>query len=527
MEGTFLSRIEIKKKTVLINSASSAIALLLNFSVLIWLQQYLLKRISPEEYSLVPILMAIMAFTPLMTMVLTDGIGRYVTVAYAKGDDAEVERICTTMFPILGLVGVVFLGFGWTCAWHIDVLLDIAPDLVAEAQIMLALLVFSAGIRIPLSAFGAGFLVKQKLMLQDIIDIGCQLLRFTVLFSLLFAVDTRVLWVIVAMVVGEIVNLIISTIISRRLVPAQRVRWGLFRRSIAGEITNYGGWAFVNRVADTVKQALDPIILNRFASAVDVSVFYVGGIAPRQLRLMLTPLSRPLLPVLAALYATGDLVRFRNTYLRTSRYHAWLLLIVGVPAMIFSTELMHLYLDGKYDEAGVVMSVLVFVTVLSAFNSLGPAAVAAAGQMKGMALRFLAVQSCNILLTILFVAYLQEGAFGSAISTLLAVVFLEVTLLWPFCRKVACTPTSLWVKEVVWPCLIPAIPSAILCIAVKVTVGVDTWFELFFVSILSAVLQFGLIGVFGLRQQDRVDIGRFAERLSGPTKTIVQCFAVK
>lgn len=38
--------IEINKRIVLINSVSSAVSLVLNLSVLVWLQQYLLKRIS-------------------------------------------------------------------------------------------------------------------------------------------------------------------------------------------------------------------------------------------------------------------------------------------------------------------------------------------------------------------------------------------------------------------------------------------------------------------------------------------------
>ena len=522
-----MSRFKISKKLVLINSASSAFVLLLNFSVLIWLQQYLLKRISPEEYSLFPLLMAIMVFAPLVTIVLTEGLGRYITIAYAKEDDAEIERICSTMFPILCLAGIVFLGVGWVGAWHIDSLLDITPEFVADAQLMMALLVFSASLRIPLAIFGSGFLVTQKLMLQDMIDVGCQLLRLAVLFVLLFGDSARILWVVVAMVIAETTSLLISTVVSMRLVPALRVRWGIFHRYIASEVTGYGGWGFVNRIAETFKQAIDPLILNKFASAVDVTIFHVGGIAPRQLRLMLSPLSRPLLPVLTGMYATGDFIKLRNTYLRTARYHTWLLLLVAVPAIIFSNEVMHIYLDGKYDEAGAVMAVLLLVTVLNSFNSLGPAVAAAAGKMKELSLRYITVHGVNLVLTILLVVYLQKGALGSAMATLLAVVFIEATLFWPFCRKVAHAPTSLWLKEVALPCLGTALPPVALCLTLKLAVGIDTWSELMLVTSLSVMLHLVLIGLFGLRQQDRIDIGRLGNLLSGPIKTLVLYFAEK
>ncbi len=523
-----MSRIEISKKIVLINTASSAVSLILNFSVLIWLQQYLLKYISPEEYSLVPILMSIMAFAPLVTMILTQGVGRYITVAYAKGDDAEIGRIISTMFPILFFAGIAMLVVGWTGAWHIDKLVNIDPAFVSDARIMLALLVFTAALRVTLSIFGSGFIVKQKLMLQDMIDIGCQLLRMIILFALLLGVSTQVIWVVVAMVVADTTNLIVSTIVSLRILPEQRViKQRNFYTHIAKEITSYGGWGFILHAAETIKQAFDPLILNRFASAVDVSVFYVGGIAARQLRLMLTPFSRPFIPILAAMCATKDYEKLRNTYLRATRYHLWLILGVSVPAIIFSDEVMHLYLGGKYDEAGLIMAVLLFVTVLNTFNSLGFGVVMAAGEVKDLSLRYIGVQIANIALTILFVVYLHQGAFGSAIATLIAVVTFEVIFIWPFCRRVAHTPTSLWIKEVVFPCLGSALPSLIVCLFVKITIGVDTWGDLFLISLVSALLHFLMIIFFGLRLQDRIDISRLSERLSGSTKSIVQYFGTK
>ena len=120
-------RVEISKKLVLINSASSVITRLLSISVLIWLQQYLLKRITPEEYSLLPVLYSVMMFAPLVTTILTGGLGRYIVEAYARDDDERVTQIVSTMFPILCAAGVVLLSAGWTFAWYIDSVLNVAP----------------------------------------------------------------------------------------------------------------------------------------------------------------------------------------------------------------------------------------------------------------------------------------------------------------------------------------------------------------------------------------------------------------
>ena len=520
-----MSRIEISKRIVLINTASSSVTLILNFSVLLWLQQYLLKRLSPEEYSLLPVLMSIIAFAPLATMFLTQGLGRYITVAYAKGDDAEVSRIYSTMFPILCAAGIAILGIGCLGAWHIDTLVNVAPEFLSDARIMMSLLFFSVALRITFSLFSSGFIVTQKMMLQDMIDVACQLLRIIILLSLLFGVSTQVIWVVVATVVADVINIIVCTIVSLRIFPVQRnIILHYFRIHTAKEITSYGGWGFLQQIARTIKESLDPLILNRFASAVDVSVFYVGGIAARQLGMLLTPLSRPFIPIFGALCATEDFTKLRNTYLRTTRYHLWLILGIAVPAIIFSDEVMHLYLDGKYDQAGLIMAVLLFVIILNTFNSLGPAIVMAAGQVKELSLRYLFVQLVNIILTIFLVVNLQQGALGSAIATLITVAIFESIFYWPFCRKVAHTSTSQWMREVVFPCICSVLPSLVFCLFVKLTVGVDTWLDLILMSLISSILYFFMIMFFGLRQQDRIDISRISDRFSGKTKKLVQFF---
>ena len=514
--------IEINKRIVLINSVSSAVSLVLNLSVLVWLQQYLLKRISPEEYSLIPIIAAVMAFTPLLTMVLTSGLGRYTTVAYAKNDTAEVTRICSTMFPILMVAGLVFLVLGGFAAWQIDKILDIPDELVREAQIMMGLLVLLSAVQLPLETFSSGFVITQKLLIQDMINIGCQFFRIALLFILLFGFGTHALWVTAALVASEFLRLAIATPLSIHYIPSQKPRRSAFSWSLAKEITGYGGWGFVSQLGETLRQSMDPILLNRFSTAVEVAVYNVAGIVPRQIQQLLTPITRPFFPVLASLCATEDFGRLNNTYLRTARYHAWVLLFFSVPVIIFNKELMHLYLGGKYDAAGGIMALLLLVTILSSFNALGPAIMAAAGIMKGFSLRRFAQQLINFAFTVILVVFLRKGAYGSAMGTLLASVFYEIFFVWPFCRKIAHTPTKTWIIEVLLPTIAPAIPSIIFCIAIKVFVSIDSWLSLFATSAISGLLYFIIVVLFGLRQQDKIDIVRISDKTPGPVKTILK-----
>jgi len=501
-----LSRFVLSKRIVLVNSASSAASIVLNLLLIVWLQQYLLRRVSPAEYSLLPIVMSVMAFAPLLTTVLSGGIGRYVTAAYARGDDAEVTSICSTMFPLLTLGGLMVLLGGGLGVWHVDRIITIAPERVTDARLMLALLVASAAVRLPCSVLGGGFVVRQRLLLQDLIDFGTQLLRLAVLFALLFGVSTRVIWVVVANVASEVAGLAIATPMSMRLVPSLRVRWRAIRWPLARELVGYGGWTVVHQAGETLRVAADPLMLNEFSTAFDVASFQVAGIAPRMLPMMVAPLTRPFIPILAALHATEDWGHLRSTLLRTSRYQTWVILSVGLPALIFGREFMVLYVGEQYATAGAVMSLLLLVPALGALNCLGPAALAAAGEVRPLAIRVLLARAGSLLLSVVFVVYLHGGALGSAAATALAAVTLDTTLIWPLAWRATHITIRSWLREVLLPTTLPAVPSLVLCLVVHHFIGIATWFELLAWSASSATLFAALVLAFALRSEDRRDL---------------------
>ena len=118
----------ISKRLVLVNSLSAVIARVLNIGIQLWVVQYLLKRIAPEEYALYPVIVSLMAFLPLLTVVLTSGLGRFVVEAYAKGKEEQVTQIVTTMFFLLLAASLVVLVAGLLFVWNIGHILTIAPE---------------------------------------------------------------------------------------------------------------------------------------------------------------------------------------------------------------------------------------------------------------------------------------------------------------------------------------------------------------------------------------------------------------
>ena len=220
------------------------------------------------------------------------------------------------MFVPLLVTGALLLTGGLLFAGYVDRILSVPAGNESDARIMVALLVFSVAIRPPLAPFCVGLYVRQKFVLQNVIRLSCDVVRLALLFILLLGVSTRVLWVIVANVVGELLTQIVLMIWSRRLIPALKFRAREIRWELTRELISFGGWNFLAVVAHRLRQTAMPLILNKLATPMDVSLFHVGSLGRRQIDQWIYVATAPLYPVVTGMHAMGAKDRIRNLYLR-------------------------------------------------------------------------------------------------------------------------------------------------------------------------------------------------------------------
>ena len=500
-------RVEISKKLVMINSASSLLTRLISISVLVWLQQYLLTRITPEEYSLLPLLYALMMFAPLITTILTSGLGRYIVEAYAKGDDRRVTQIVSSMFPILCAAGLLFLTCGWTFSWHIDKILTIAPERVWDARVMMGLLMLDVAVGLPLAPFTCGFFVRQKFVLQNLVGIGVEVFRLSLLFTLLFGVSTRVLWVVTASVCAGILGKGISLFISRRIVPTLRFRRSHINLSAAKELTRFGGWNFIASVAGTIRTSADPILLNAFGTAMDVTCYHIGSMPLRQLESIFSTVRGPLDPVLTAMYAAQRYAALAGVYLRGGRIALWASLFFAIPCIIYSKQLITLYVGEKYLAAAIVMALLLNIFPLVYGNTMLSQLVRASGHMKPYVIRVVVMHSTNLVLTLLLVGPLQLGALGSALSTVLCFSVFHPLLMWPLARRM--TQVSF---------IRPGLVGAILWCGFGAIFSISTWLSLALCTAGGWLGYIVCLFLFALQPEDRTDLLRIVSQVRGGFK---------
>ncbi len=506
------SRVEISKRLVLMNSASAALARLINVSIVVWLYQFLLRRISPEEYSLLPVLMSIILLLPLVTMILTSGLSRFLVAAYAQGDDRAVTQIVSTMFPLLLAAGFLLLTLGLVFSYYVDRILSIPPGQLWDARLMMFLLTLPIATRLPCSPFTVGLYVRQKLVLYNLINVGDQLFRLFLLFLLLVGIGARVLWVVVANVTAELCLIAVLVVVSRYAVPALRFRVHEIRWGRARELMSFGAWSFLGSVAFQLRQTLVLLTLNRMATPLDVAVYDLGSMPRRQIDAWSDVLGLSLYPVVTSMYAIGATSRLRNIYLRGGRIALWAALAVALPAMIYAQTLIRLYVGNTYLEAGTVILLTLGCLPLANAAWMLWYVANATGRVRATGLRSIVSQSAVVALAFYLAGVLGWGAVGAALASFSVGVVSSIFLLWPLGLRLADVRFGTWIRETLIPGATPGCLAAVVWVTLNVVVRPDSWATLALCTAVGALCYVAVLLVFCLEPADRRDLAEILAR---------------
>jgi O-antigen/teichoic acid export membrane protein len=515
-------RVKISKRLVLINSSSSLGANLISISVLVWLQQYLIKHIPAEEYAMYPLLMAVMLFMPLLSTLMIGGVGRFVTEAFAQGDERRAAQIVSTLTPpLVGAAGLLLVG-GGVFAWNVNLFLEVSNQLLPHARLMMGLLVLSAVIRLVTTPYSIGLFIRQRFVTINVLALLAQVLRLLLLFILLFGVSKHVLWVVVATVTANVSQVLATLVLSRRALPSLRFDRSLINYSTIGQVASFNAWIFVAHFSNMIKQAADPWILHKFATDVDVWCMHLGAQAYDRVDNCSVVAAQTAQPALTALHATGDTRRLGMAYLRGCRYALWLACFVAVPIIIFAHELIALYLGAKYEEfsAAATVLILIFSTFPIWYTTLLLSRIAeATARIRLFTVYAVLMNAANLGISLYLVAGLGYGAEGAAAARLIGGL-----IFWPFVVMLGLSLAQVsfrqWLFEAVCLGWLPCATGAIAWLLLKFTVSQTTWLQLGG-SVAVGCVVYAVTVLICLRPDERRDLRRLLSRF-GLAKPLAQ-----
>jgi O-antigen/teichoic acid export membrane protein len=248
-------------------------------------------------------------------LVLVDALGtatvKFVSVAAARGDDAEVERVfhTTLLFNLaVGAAGVVALVA--SSRWLATSAFAIPPQDVSTAIVGFRVIAVNWGISIVTAAYVAVLVAHQQYASTSRLSVLSALLSVGLGLGVA-AVGGDIIAVLVAQTVAGLVMAGLYFRSALRFVPgvAARPRWNgaAFRRSFS-----FGLWQFLTTAGVLLTTSADRYILGAYFVPAMVGVYAVANLLFAQLHTAFFELGEMLFPAVSHLEARGDLPAARR-----------------------------------------------------------------------------------------------------------------------------------------------------------------------------------------------------------------------
>lgn len=491
------------RKVVLVNGFSSLVTIGLRITVLVWVNQHLVRRISAEEYGLFPLVNSLVVFAEFFKNIFTGGLGRFIVEEDARGNHEGVTRVVSSMLPFLGVAALVVAGVSGAAIWNINSVLEIAPGQVGDARLMLGLLVLMLLVGMLSGPFNVGPYAKQRFVLLNAVSLGEEALRVVILLCLLFGVSTRVLWLVIASVVAAMVRTLVLWVVTRRMLPAVRFVRAHVDLGTARRMMSYGAWTSVQGVTNLMANTVPFLLLNRFATAMDVASFHLGRLPDVQLRRVALAAIAPIQPALTCQFARRGEAAMLASYLRGGRYHLWLTLVGIAPFIGFAHVIATLYAGERYHGVGwVMMAMLAGYPVIWA-SAMFYRVAHAIGRVRKYYLCDIAVQGVALLALVLAIGPCGFGAAGAALAMTLTQVLMHFVLIWPMGLRLVGGSWRGFFRVTVLPGVAPFAAALGVCLAFGQLVAVDDWWSLGAAASCALLAYLGVLFGFCLDRSDR------------------------
>ena len=490
-------------KLFFLNSASCLFTTLLQLSLLIWVNRYLLKKVSAEEYSILPLVMSLFVVTEILTKAATGGVGRFLIEADAKGNSKEIRGIVSSILPVLVALSLLFTILGGFAAFNIGYLTNISDQYTSEARLMLFLLLIPICLEIILTPFTCGIYVKQKFVLLNSIKLISEALRVTLVLLLLLSVSDKVIWVVVGSSTAAILNLGLRFLLARKIFPDATFSLSAFSWNKTRKLLNFGVWSAIGGLSNFACNTVPVLLLGKFGTSIDVACFYLGRLPDQNIRKLSVSGIQPIQPILTSIFATQGIASLQEAYYRGGKYHMWIALPLIAPLILFGPELMNLYVGSTYLDAAWVMIFLLgtypIIWASSMFYRISHASAQVGKYYRCEVLNVIIV----LVATFLTVKTLQLGALGAAASIALSTVFVHIFVMYPLGLRQVDGNWNRFAKQTLLPGVLPFLASSLTCLAFRGVNDLESFLAIAAGSLMAALVYFAVLLLFCLDENDQ------------------------
>lgn len=403
-------------KQMTINLLASIISFGVNMAINFFLTPYLVESLGTESYGFIGLANNFVQYATIITVALNSMSGRFISIAYHKGDIDKASRIFSSVLVAdLFLAGVMLLVTS-VFTMYIDVFLDVPQSLIGSVKITFGITFLAFVISIVTAIFTTAAFVKNRIDINSVRDIVGNILKIAIIV-ILFSFFPAQLYFIALATLGSGVFLLLANIsVKRRILPEVQINIKNFQFKLVRTILASGIWMSLAQLSNALISGIDLLVCNLALGATLMGVLSIAKTIPHCISSLITTLGAVFLPHYTILYAQNDIKGLVKEVSFTSKILSFVLTVPIAGFIAFGFEFYTLWQPTKTPEEIQVIQILSILTCITylftahtqCMTMLNPVC----NKMKVPVLVALGVGVLGVVITVLVLAFGNLGDYG-------------------------------------------------------------------------------------------------------------------
>ena len=407
---------------------SYATILIVNLSGLL-LTPAIIRGLGNAEYGLYMLIGSLAAYLGVLDFGLNNAVTRFVAQCAARGDRSQESRFLGAALVVNAIAVAAILAVGALLYGQLPALFGatLTPDALAQARLMLLLLVANMAVTVTGSLFTAISAGHERFTFPKSVNVARYLLRIA-LVLLLLAADRGAVALVALDLALSVVVFVANAMYARRTLGA-RFSWRPLNPALIREVFAFSAWVFLFALIGQFQWQTGHVVIGATQGPEQVAVYAVGillGTYYGAFSSAITALFMPRATRLAE--AKADAARLNLELVKIGRVAVLVLLLILGGFACFGREFVLLWAGVDYAAAWTVAMIIMLVYTVPLSQSFANQLLEAKALFAFKAKVYLAALPSGVLLGYLMMPSLGVSgmAMGIAAGWVMALLVMNV-----------------------------------------------------------------------------------------------------
>lgn len=326
---------------------------------------YMLRCLGQNEYGLYSLVASVIAYLTLLDFGFGPTVIRYTSKFRAEGKVEEQYSLFGTFLSIYSVMGMLAFVLGLVLYFNVDCLFDrtMTPDDIAQAKIMILLLLFNMAFSFPFSVFGSIISAYERFVFQKTMMI-CRTVLCTAVMVVLLNDGYKAISMVVVQTIFNVGLLLAYWAYCKRILRI-RIVLGKLDFTFVKQLLGFSVWVFLGDLMFKFYYSTGQFVLGAVSGTSAVAVYALAVTFMQMYIVFSTGISGVLLPRLSAMVASESSEHeIADLFIRVGRLQFFVLAVILSGFVVFGRSFISFWAGGGYEDVYVISMIFFFTTLV-------------------------------------------------------------------------------------------------------------------------------------------------------------------